>query len=117
MKTIKAIFSKLILGIILIGLANCGNLSGNPDFEGEWVCKNDQKNTIAIKQIGKKTYELNWGTGGLLSDGKGVVFSGEVNEDGVLVVEMMGNISRFSIDKGELHFSGIVADCADYVRQ
>ncbi|WP_373517148.1 hypothetical protein [Pricia sp.] len=108
MKILKAIASKLTMAIILIFSLSCG--SGNPDFEGEWVCKSDKMNTIGINKIGEKTYELDFGNN--------MVLSGEVNNDGVLAVEMLGNVSRFSISKGELRFSGVFADnCADYIKQ
>ena len=88
---------------------SCGGL-GNSNFEGTWACNNDKNSTLKFNKIGNKTYEVDL-------EG-GPAFSGEVNEDGILVVEMLGNVSRFSINKGELRFSGVFADkCVDYVRQ
>lgn len=79
------------------------------NFEGVWQCKNDNSETLTINKISKNTYEL--------EIGEDITFSGEVNDDGVLVVEMMGNVSRLSIDGGDLRFSGVLAPCKDLVRR
>lgn len=78
--------------------AACGS-----DFEGIWQCKDNESETLTINKIGSNTYELEFGSE--------MSFSGEVNDDGVLVVEMMGNVSRLSLDGGELRFSGVLAPC------
>lgn len=90
-------------------LAGCIGQMGSPNFEGAWECKDGSNETMTINKVSKKTYELDFG--------EGVSFSGEVNDNGVLVVEMMGNVSRLAIDGKELHFSGILAPCKDFMKK
>lgn len=82
-------------------MTGCGS-----SFDGKWICTNDSNEKLTISKISKKTYEVDFGSG--------MTFSGEVNDDDVLVVEMLGNVSRLSINKGKLQFSGILAPCKEY---
>ncbi|TRZ46241.1 hypothetical protein [Robertkochia solimangrovi] len=102
-------FQNLAIASLLLLLTGCFAGIKDSSFEGTWKCTEDTHEVMKITNIGKNTYELDFG--------KDVAFSGEVNDDGVLVVEMMGNISRLSIDGSGLHFSGILAPCKDYIKE
>ena len=78
------------------------------DIEGVWQCRDDKSETLIINKISKNTYELELGDD--------ITFSGAVNDDGVPVLEMMGNMSRLSISGGDLRFSGVMAFCKDLVK-
>lgn len=99
MKTLKNFPVKLLLLSLLLSFIGCGS----PDFEGIWVCENDEEISLTITSISKNTYEIKF-TEEAMSSVSGTV------EDGVLVVPVFGNIERFSIKNGKLNWSGVFAD-------
>ena len=107
MKTLKQLTIKFLLLIITFSFSSCGS----PDFEGIWVCENDEQISLTITSISKNTYEIKF-TEEAMSSVSGTV------EDGVLVVPVFGNIERFSIKNGKLNWSGVFADeCNVFVKK
>lgn len=99
----------MLTAFTLFGLIGCISGSGHTGFEGVWQCKDGDGTTLGFDKIDNRTYQIDFGDN--------VVFSGDLNDDGVLVIEMMGNLSCFSIKNDGLHFSGILADeCTTYTK-
>lgn len=99
MQTLKQITAKLTLLITLITTVSCSG----PDYERLWKCKKKNNITIEIIKLSDKTYELKF------AGVSGASVSGSV-EDGVLAVNMFGNVERFSIKGNELKWTGVFAD-------
>lgn len=107
MKTLKQFTVKFLVLAIMASFTSCGN----PDFEGIWTCKKGGDIKLIIKSISDNSYELKFDENDPSS------LSGNV-EDGVLVINMGGNIERFSIKSGELLWSGVFADeCNLFIRE
>src|SRR5690606_7851619 len=107
MKSLKQLTVKFLLLIVIFSFSSCGS----PDFEGIWVCENDEEISLTITSISKNTYEIKFTEEDMSS------VSGKL-EDGVLVVSVFGNIERFRIKKGKLNWSGVFADeCNVFVKK
>lgn len=94
------------LGALILVLI-MGSCNSKADFSGTWYCKQEKEKTLHIQSIAKNTYEI--------SIDDTYTITGEVNENGVLTVNVMGSKSLFTIKDNTLRWSD--GDCKEFTKR